>query len=135
MKLDTKSLVQEFYTTAGISHPKETHIALIREEVREVIEAAQNLAKELADLEYVLCGAELDGLGPQDLPEDLIEDFLRSGAVLDRLDEAHVHEEVFIRVHQSNMSKLTDGVLMRDPETGKVLKGPNYQPPSFDDLI
>ena len=35
--------------------------------------------------------------------------------------------EVFERVHQSNMSKLS--------EDGKVMKGPNYQPPQLDDLF
>ena len=44
-------------------------------------------------------------------------------------------DEVFERVHRSNMSKLgPDGKpLYRDD--GKVLKGPNYQPPKLDDLF
>ena len=39
------------------------------------------------------------------------------------------------RVHQSNMSKLgEDGnPILRDD--GKVLKGPNYEPPYFEDLV
>ena len=44
-------------------------------------------------------------------------------------------EEVMCRVHQSNMSKLgLDGKPIRR-EDGKVLKGPNYQPPKLDDLV
>ena len=38
------------------------------------------------------------------------------------------------RVHQSNMSKLVDGKPLKR-EDGKVLKGPNYQPPTLIDLV
>lgn len=38
------------------------------------------------------------------------------------------------RVFESNMSKLVDGKPLRR-EDGKVLKGPNYQPPVLDDLL
>ena len=38
------------------------------------------------------------------------------------------------RVHQSNMSKLVDGKPLKR-EDGKVLKGPNYKPPTLIDLI
>jgi len=39
------------------------------------------------------------------------------------------------RVHQSNMSKLgEDGKPIRR-EDGKVLKGPNYKPPTLTDLV
>ena len=44
-------------------------------------------------------------------------------------------DEAMNRVHQSNMSKLSeDGEpILRDD--GKVLKGPNYKPPTLTDLI
>jgi predicted HAD superfamily Cof-like phosphohydrolase len=38
------------------------------------------------------------------------------------------------RVFDSNMSKLVDGKPLRR-EDGKVLKGPNYQPPILEDLV
>lgn len=38
------------------------------------------------------------------------------------------------RVFESNMSKLVDGKPLRRPD-GKVLKGPNYQPPNLSDLV
>jgi hypothetical protein len=43
--------------------------------------------------------------------------------------------EAFIRVHNSNMSKLgPDGKpIMRDD--GKVMKGPNYKKPDLSDLV
>jgi predicted HAD superfamily Cof-like phosphohydrolase len=67
-----------------------------------------NLMKEIADVQYVLSGSSVTfGL---------------------RADE------VFARVHDSNMSKLgPDGKpLLR--EDGKILKGPNYHPPVLEDL-
>ena len=44
-------------------------------------------------------------------------------------------EQALRRVHKSNMSKLgADGkpIYRKD---GKVLKGPNYQPPDLSDLV
>jgi len=38
------------------------------------------------------------------------------------------------RVHESNMSKLVDGKPVKD-DNGKVLKGPNYNPPILTDLL
>ena len=44
-------------------------------------------------------------------------------------------EEAMCRVHESNLSKLgLDNKPIRR-EDGKVLKGPNYQPPKLDDLV
>jgi len=88
---------------------------LIMEEAGEVWEELERpviskakLTKELADLLYVVYGTAL-AFG---LP----------------LDPA------FNRVHESNMSKLVDGKPLYR-EDGKVLKGPNYQPPVLDDLF
>ena len=93
---------------------------LIVEEFKEFLEAEQQLLygytrnaedclKELADLVYVCYqyAANLDW----------------------DLDEA------MDRVHRSNMSKLgEDGKPIRR-EDGKVLKGPNYKPPTLTDLV
>ena len=44
-------------------------------------------------------------------------------------------DEALDRVHQSNMSKLGEDGKPIYREDGKVLKGPNYQPPTLEDLI
>ena len=44
-------------------------------------------------------------------------------------------DEALNRVHQSNMSKLDDKGHPIHRDDGKVLKGPNYQPPNLTDLI
>lgn len=72
-------------------------------------ETRANLMKEMADVQYVLSGMAVT-FG---LPID----------------------EVFSRVHESNLSKFgADGkpVLRED---GKIMKGPNYHPPRLDDLV
>ena len=87
---------------------------LIAEEFKEFVSAFQsepyeNQLKELADLVYVC----------YQFAENMEWD----------LDEA------LRRVHRSNMSKLgLDGKPIRRSD-GKVLKGPNYQAPTLNDLI
>ena len=70
-------------------------------------ETKLKMFKELADLQYVVSGMVV-ALG---IPM----------------------EEVFARVHKSNMSKLVNGKPLKR-EDGKVLKGPNYKKPDLSDL-
>ena len=45
-------------------------------------------------------------------------------------------DEALHRVHESNMSKLDeDGKPIYREKDGKVLKGPNYKPPTLEDLV
>jgi predicted HAD superfamily Cof-like phosphohydrolase len=93
---------------------------LIVEEFKEFLDAENQLLKdfkrnsedalkELADLVYV-CFQYAENIGWD-------------------LDEA------LNRVHESNMTKLgEDGQPIRR-EDGKVLKGPNYKPPTLTDLV
>ncbi len=43
-------------------------------------------------------------------------------------------DEALDRVFESNMSKLVNGKPVKN-ELGKVTKGPNYQPPTLNDLV
>lgn len=94
--------------------------SLIVEEFKEFIEAEYNMAlmdinsradclKELADLVYV-CAQYAENMN-----WDL--------------------EQALRRVHKSNMSKLGEDGKPIKREDGKVLKGPNYQPPNLSDLV
>lgn len=94
--------------------------SLIVEEFKEFIEAEYNMAlmdinsradclKELADLVYV-CAQYAENMD-----WDL--------------------EQALRRVHTSNMSKLGEDGKPIKREDGKVLKGPNYQPPNLSDLV
>lgn len=94
----------------------ELRIKLMSEELYELsdelrIGITPNLLKEGADLLYVLLGTFVSlGLGDQ-----LIE--------------------AFKRVHESNLSKLGPDGKPIFREDGKILKGPNYQPPDLGDLV
>ena len=44
-------------------------------------------------------------------------------------------DEAMDRIHKSNMSKLGDDGSPIRREDGKILKGPNYQPPILFDLV
>ena len=93
---------------------KTTQKALIDEEWSEFHEAYHfepevNQLKELADLVYVC----YQMAASQDWD----------------LDEA------MNRVHKSNMSKLGEDGNPIYRGDGKVLKGPNYQPPNLEDLV
>ena len=44
-------------------------------------------------------------------------------------------DEALNRVHESNMSKLGEDGKPIFREDGKVLKGPNYKPPTLEDLF
>ena len=94
--------------------------SLIVEEFKEFLQADQDMLhmhpnakaaclKELADLVYV-CAQYAENM------EWDLEQALR-------------------RVHQSNMSKLGEDGKPIYREDGKVLKGPNYQPPDLSDLV
>ena len=93
---------------------------LIVEEFKEFLDAENQLImgltvnsaeclKELADLVYV-CYQYAENLGWD-------------------IDEA------LDRVHRSNMSKLDENGQPLYRADGKVLKGPNYQPPYLNDLV
>lgn len=92
--------------------------ALIEEECEEVANEMlgyfpkqmnkQKIAKELADLLYVVYGTAVSFGIPID--------------------------DVFAEVHRSNMSKLVDGKPLKRKD-GKVLKGPNYSPANLDHIF
>ena len=99
IELRTKLIQEELYETYEELYHDGTDL-----EVQKPI-SKQKLAKELADLLYVVYGtADCFGID------------------IDR---------VFAEVHRSNMSKLVDGKPLKR-EDGKVLKGPNYTPPNLD---
>tara|TARA_R110000822_G_scaffold96457_2_gene219547 strand:- start:1804 stop:2196 length:393 start_codon:yes stop_codon:yes gene_type:complete len=84
---------------------------LTAEEYRELAtaESPEEIMKESCDLVYVIVGM-----------------FVELGWDFD---------EAFKRVHESNMSKLDEDGKPIYREDGKILKGPNYTPPTLKDLL
>jgi predicted HAD superfamily Cof-like phosphohydrolase len=132
-KKTARDLVQEFLTAFNHNPSDELCLDLIREETKEVAQAAADLLKEFCDLIYVLEQAGLRGVGLDKLDGQTLANiailFKNYGHVFDP-----VFEQAFERVHESNMSKLVGGKPLRR-EDGKVLKGPNYKAPDLIDLI
>ena len=89
---------------------------LMKEENEEYLEAVQNndtveIADALGDMLYILCGTILEhGL-------------------------QHKIEAVFDEIQRSNMSKLGENGKPIYREDGKVLKGPNYFKPNFEEIL
>ena len=106
MELRRSLIVEEF--TELMSEMSQVSIALARGR-KPKLEVRENLLKELCDLQYVISGmAVAFGLPLQ---------------------------VAFNRVHASNMSKLGEDGKPIYREDGKVLKGPNYEPPDLKDLV
>lgn len=92
---------------------------LITEEYREVMDEIldaynstgdrTNLAKELADMLYVVYGAA-------------------------RFFDIPIYD-VFEAVHESNMTKVTETGKVERSKSGKILKGANYQEPDIEAVL
>ena len=119
--------VKEFHTAFGLGMSNNLkadlgeqknllRFNLMKEENEEYFEAVQNhdlveIADALGDMLYILCGT-------------IIEHGLQ-----------HKIEAVFDEIQRSNMSKLdVDGKPIYR-EDGKVLKGPNYFKPNFEEIL
>lgn len=119
--------VKEFHTAFGLGVSQEMkadlgeqkyllRYNLMKEENEEYLEAVQNndiveIADALGDMLYILCGTILEhGL-------------------------QHKIEAVFDEIQRSNMSKLGSDGKPIYREDGKVLKGPNYFKPNFEEIL
>jgi predicted HAD superfamily Cof-like phosphohydrolase len=134
--LDLNATVKEFQDKFETSTDPDLWVKLVLEEKKEVEEAAAHLLKELSDLLYVTVGLEnhIGSTGARIAIERA--GGLPSAVIMDLFDAfGDILDEAFRRVHASNMSKLGDDGKPVRREDGKVLKGPNYQPPNLDDLV
>ncbi len=119
--------VSEFHTSFGLGvsqtikadlgeQKNKLRFDLMKEENVEYLEAVQNndiveIADALGDMLYILCGTILEhGL-------------------------QHKIEAVFDEIQRSNMSKLGKDGKPIYREDGKVLKGPNYFKPNFEEIL
>jgi predicted HAD superfamily Cof-like phosphohydrolase len=119
--------VQKFHETfgLGVSYEMKADLGdsknnlrfeLMREENEEYLEAVRNndiveTADALGDMLYILCGTILEhGL-------------------------QHKIEEVFDEIQNSNMSKLGANGKPIYREDGKVMKGPDYFKPNFEEIL
>lgn len=132
-------LVDTFMEKMEIPKDPDLWKRLINEELDELDEALEHLLKEVCDVKYVAAGGAISGLQLTDVDDGALVSRLQRAHVLavvfDQLAGSGFVHESFWRVHLSNMSKLgEDGKPIRR-EDGKILKGPNYQPPNLKELL
>lgn len=115
--------VKEFHKAAGNPIPTEATLPLERIELR--LDLIQEEWEELIDGVYKKDLIEVaDALG--DLVYVIIGMALECGIPLDK---------VFDEIHRSNMTKFdTDGKPIFRVD-GKLLKGPNFQPPNLEPIL
>lgn len=114
MTADPQEQAIEFRHCYGVTNSpdkEEMQLRLIQEEFKEFFDEdePENKLKELADLVYVAFQ-------------------YAENREWDLMTALH-------RVHKSNMSKLGPDRRPIRREDGKILKGPNYQPPVLTDLV
>ena len=120
--MDLQKQAEEFRHYFGVLNScdrRAMQLELVKEEFKEFVTAHNHMfehihgqqltLKELADLVYVC----------YQYAENMEWDL----------------NEAMDRVHTSNMSKLGEDKKPIYREDGKVLKGPNYEPPNLDDLV
>lgn len=104
------------------------------------------LAKELADVEYVLLGTFVslgDVVAVYHIEDADILSEMRKMLVIGLFDIGKLigrelmgdFDRIFAEVHRSNMSKLGEDGKPVFREDGKVLKGPNYSPADLSFLL
>lgn len=140
--------LREFITQFEMKPDIELWLRLTIEEGTELLQSvpgSANELKEAADFLYTICGTvvtiEQLGINEWDIREPTRYEEAITDAAYQLLNELsyelgpEVMEEAFKRVHASNMSKLDDNGKPIRREDGKIMKGPNYEPPYLDDLV
>ncbi|EEE42878.1 pyrophosphohydrolase domain-containing protein [Roseibium alexandrii] len=129
MNQEKINALRNFMTTFEASQDPALWDKLIAEELAEVREAVVNLAKELADVEYVMTGYILAS-GEDSVPVKRMVQLEAIAFVLENLcgHNTEMRQQVFQFVDESNLSKLDDDGNPIRRDDGKILKGPNYVP-------
>jgi hypothetical protein len=151
MTIDTLSNVQEFHelfaceigaTSEVPSGPHDLQLTQVRNHLMELRAYMREFSKadvrclrvalileETAELVEAL--AERNTLKALDALGDM--DYIDKGTAI-TLGLQDVYYEACQRIHDSNLSKLVDGLPVKD-SSGKVTKGPNYKPVDLTDLV
>lgn len=101
-----------------------------------LIEEEGNEFKEALD-SWILCSETATEEALYELKEHMIKELSDLAFVVEQM-AAFLGvdlEEAMRRVFRSNMSKLDNEGKPIYREDGKILKGPNYQPPDLSDLV
>lgn len=127
--------VREFMERFNASRDLEVNLKGLNEELLEWEQGIENVLKEACDVLYMAYCVEACKPVKGQVDQDTIKRLRRVVALTNMLYGTDRYTEAFARVHISNMTKLgADGKPIYN-DWGKVIKGPNYQPPFLWDLI
>lgn len=134
------TMVREFRAAMDVPGTRDTnalYLKLLNEEIGEFEEGLRNLLKEFTDVHYILEGAAQTAVesGADDISYETAARLQVVHAIGQAIFPEFMRQVAFRRVHESNMSKLGDDGKPVRREDGKVLKGPNYRPVDFTDLV
>jgi predicted HAD superfamily Cof-like phosphohydrolase len=136
MNKTREDLVEEFHKAFGVEVNAEPTVEILKLRKTIISEECRELVEELDKAIELL---ENDKEVPRELYSDLLKEMSDLQVVLSgtavSLKPLRKLEEAFIRVNESNMSKLGEDGKPIFREDGKVLKGPNYFKPDLSDLI
>lgn len=129
-------MVAQFIDTFDVNDP-ELYEKLLIEEAKEVREAFLHLLKEVADFMYVFNGLEYTDKEETHIHKDAPAVVYAASGIANIFTKqlGPLLNVAIYRVHKSNMSKLDDNGKPVRREDGKILKGPNYKAPDFEDLV
>jgi predicted HAD superfamily Cof-like phosphohydrolase len=134
--MNREDILRIFHTAFNLPLDAEPSVELMR--LRRTLIAEET--KELfSDMDEAIAYLERGESVPQDLYLNMLKELadvqtVVSGASVS-LKPLRELETAFMRVHESNMSKLDANGKPIYREDGKVLKGPGYFEPDLSDLI
>ena len=123
---ELKELVDLMYVVYGYAHVKGLQLYVKNSELTKI---ARDIKPQYSH--SLILGAYIEWLDSKD-PEWLQN--LSTACIAYANFRGWLLVEAFTRVHNSNMSKLEEGKVLRR-EDGKVLKGKHYQAPNLKGLI
>lgn len=136
MSKTREDYIEEFHKAFDVAVYAEPTVELLKLRKTLISEEAEEV---IAELNKVIGLLEKNEEVPKELYADLLKELSDLQVVLSgtavALKPLQKLEEAFIRVHESNMSKLGDDGKPLFREDGKVLKGPNYFKPDLSDLV
>lgn len=111
---------------------------LVDEEAEEATEAACELLKELIDCLYVQTGMYLAAMDKGEENKELEALLLMRTTFMEATRVFNIDEvwKAWDAVHANNMSKVgPDGKVVRDPDTGKVLKPEGFKKVNLKEVL
>jgi predicted HAD superfamily Cof-like phosphohydrolase len=136
MNKTREEYIKDFHTAFGLDVGSEPTVKLLKLRRSLIDEETKEL---FADIDSAIAHLEKGEPVPHELYVNMLKELSDVQVVLSgtavSVKPLEKLEEAFVRVNESNMSKLGPDGKPIYREDGKVLKGPNYFKPDLTDLV